>query len=68
MRIYIDGMSCEHCKMRVEKALSGIENVKDVNVDLEGGYADLKTDGVISEEVFREKIDDAGYDFVRIEN
>ncbi len=68
MRIYINGMTCEHCKMRVEKALSGIENVKDVNVDLEGGFADLKVNGEISEEIFREKIDDAGYDLVKIEN
>lgn len=33
--IYIDGMSCNHCKMSVEKALSEIDGVEKVDVILE---------------------------------
>lgn len=39
MKIKIDGMSCNHCKMTVEKALSKIEGVKSYKVDLEQGEA-----------------------------
>lgn len=35
--VRISGMSCEHCAMRVTKALSGLSGVKDVKVDLKSG-------------------------------
>jgi len=30
----IEGMTCNHCKMRAEKALQGISGVESVKVDL----------------------------------
>ena len=30
----IEGMTCNHCKMRVEKALQGVSGVESVKVDL----------------------------------
>ncbi|NLB17961.1 MAG: heavy-metal-associated domain-containing protein [Syntrophomonadaceae bacterium] len=30
----IEGMTCNHCKMAVEKALKGVPGVDDVKVDL----------------------------------
>ena len=39
MEIKIEGMTCNHCKMRVEKALNEVEGVTGVNVDLEGKKA-----------------------------
>jgi len=30
----IEGMTCNHCKMRAEKALQGVSGVESVNVDL----------------------------------
>lgn len=35
----ISGMTCNHCKMHVEKALSGVNGVEHVSVDLEKGEA-----------------------------
>jgi copper chaperone len=32
--IAIEGMSCQHCVMRVKKALSGLDGVKDSAVDV----------------------------------
>ncbi|MCH5164892.1 MAG: cadmium-translocating P-type ATPase [Clostridiales bacterium] len=37
----IDGMSCMHCVGRVEKALSAVNGVQKVNVDLQKGEAKL---------------------------
>lgn len=34
-KIIIEGMMCGHCKAAVEKALSGIEEVKSFSVNLE---------------------------------
>ena len=33
-QLTVEGMSCEHCKMNVERALSSFEGVNDVEVDL----------------------------------
>jgi copper chaperone len=41
MKLKIDGMSCNHCKMAVEKALAKISGVKSYSVDLEKGEASI---------------------------
>ena len=43
----VSGMSCNHCKMSVEKAIAGIEGVESVTVDLPVGmaYVDGSHDG-----------------------
>lgn len=58
-QIQIKGMTCNHCKMRVEKALkqAGCSKIK---VDLEAGAATADTRG-ISEEKLREVIDELGF-------
>lgn len=35
----VEGMSCMHCKMAVEKALQAVPGVTDVNVDLANNQA-----------------------------
>lgn len=42
--INVEGMTCGHCAMRVEKALEGVDGVKDAKVDLEGKRATVKVD------------------------
>lgn len=37
--IGVDGMTCDHCARRVEKALRGVEGVKEVRVDLAAAQA-----------------------------
>ncbi len=39
MKIKIDGMSCQHCKMAVEKALSKVPGITSYSVDLDKGQA-----------------------------
>ncbi|OAQ20860.1 heavy-metal-associated domain-containing protein [Thermosulfurimonas dismutans] len=59
--IRISGMSCEHCAMRVTKALSGLSGVTDVKVDLKSGTATFeKPESVTLEDVAR-VIEEAGY-------
>ncbi|HBV86245.1 heavy-metal-associated domain-containing protein [Desulfosporosinus sp.] len=55
----IDGMTCNHCKMRAEKALQGVSGVESVKVDL------ASKEAVITGSAEREKlikaVVDAGY-------
>lgn len=68
MKVIIDGITCEHCRTRVEKALSEIDGIKRAAVDLEGGFAVLEMEKDVSVEVLRKAIENAGYTFVRIED
>ncbi|PVD16572.1 copper-binding protein [Mesotoga sp. Brook.08.105.5.1] len=63
MKLEIGGMSCNHCKMRVERALKSVEGVEDAVVDIDEGIAEIFTTKNIEENRLRESIEDAGYSF-----
>jgi copper chaperone len=60
--IKVKGMSCQHCVMAVTKALDGIEGIKNVTVDLEGGEASFDETEPVDRETIRERISNAGYE------
>ena len=60
--IKISGMSCQHCVMAVTKALSGIDGIKDVRVDLEKGEATFTEEKSVDQALIRERIVKAGFD------
>ena len=64
--ILLEGMSCNHCKMRVEKALSELEGVNNVSVDLEAKKATLDIVGGVGDAILKEAVEDAGYDVTAI--
>jgi copper chaperone len=39
IKLKITGMTCNHCRATVQKALSGVEGTSDVQVHLEAGTA-----------------------------
>ena len=57
----IDGMSCNHCKNSVEKAIKGLENVENVEVVL-GKKAAVVT-GKPSDEDVKKAVEELGFDF-----
>lgn len=61
MKLFIEGMSCDHCKRRVEKALKSIEGVQSAQVNLEDGTATVESSKQLSEATLREAIEEAGY-------
>ena len=63
--ITITGMKCEHCSAAVTKALSEVEGVTAVNVDLAGGQATVEAIDV-SDEALTEAIEDIGFDVTEI--
>lgn len=67
-KLYIEGMSCNHCVNHVNKALSGIAGVKSVNVDLDNKYALVDMEDEISDELLKNAVvDEAGYELIKIE-
>ncbi len=59
--IKVEGMSCKHCVMAVEKALNGIDGVTGVNVDLDKGEVSYNDTGSVNENVVKQAIEKAGY-------
>lgn len=58
----VKGMSCQHCVMSVKKALSQLEGVQSVEVDLQTGEVRFEnTKGVASNRI-EKAITDAGYE------
>lgn len=62
--VKIKGMSCSHCVMAVTKALSGIEGVGNVKVDLAKGEATFEETRPVDRAVVAERIRKAGFDVV----
>ena len=56
----VPDMSCNHCKMRIEKAMNGSGKVKNLNIDLQSKKVSLESE--LSENELIELFDNAGYD------
>ena len=64
--IQIEGMSCNHCKMHVEKALSAVPGVKSVKVDLAQKNAVVSAGDSVSDEMLTLAVNEAGYEVTGI--
>ncbi len=62
----INGMSCSHCKMSVERALGSLAGVKKVTVSLPFKKATIETEGDLSDALLRDTVADAGYEVAEI--
>ena len=57
----VTNMSCDHCKMTITRALSGLPNVRDVDIDL-GSQRVTVSGEQLNDQSLRSAIEDAGYD------
>jgi copper chaperone len=60
--IKIKGMSCQHCVMAVTRALSAVDGIKDVKVDLKSGMATYDEVKMVDPMVVAAAIKMAGYE------
>lgn len=59
----VEGMTCMHCKMAVEKALKTLDGVKDAAVDLGAKNVTIEVDpAVVGETDLKKAIENAGYE------
>ncbi|MFC0013663.1 MULTISPECIES: copper chaperone CopZ [Allobacillus] len=61
----VTGMTCGHCKQSVNDALSNLEGVQSVEVNLDSGNVDVAyEDSLVSKEQLIEVVEGQGYDVV----
>lgn len=60
--IKIKGMACSHCVAAVSKALSVIDGVRDVKVDLEQGQVTFESEKSVDMNQVKQEIEKAGYE------
>ena len=60
--VYIEGMSCNHCKMSVEKALKSIDGVENVAVKLDDKKASITSTKSIDNDEIKKVIEDIGFE------
>jgi len=60
----VPDMSCNHCKMRIEKVMNESGKVKDLSIDLNSKIVSM--DSTLSEEEIINLFDKAGYDATKI--
>jgi copper chaperone len=60
--VKIKGMTCQHCVMAVTQALSALDGIKNVKVDLKTGTATYEETKSVDVSVVADAIKKAGYD------
>jgi copper chaperone len=60
----VKGMSCQHCVMSVTKALSQLEGIKNVQVDLAKGEVRFDNTKEVTPHRIEKAIEGAGYEVV----
>jgi len=58
--VQVDGMTCNHCKMNVEKNLSALEGIENIEVDLQTSKVRIKGDKINLDQV-KETVEGIGY-------
>ena len=58
----VEGMMCQHCQARVEKALSEVRGVKSAAVDLDAKTATVECGLLVSDKALTQAVTDAGYE------
>ncbi|MCF0261033.1 MAG: HAD-IC family P-type ATPase, partial [Erysipelotrichaceae bacterium] len=57
----VTGMNCNHCRQSVMKALSGVDGVSAVEVDLATGKAEIETSKPVDKAALAKAVEDAGF-------
>ena len=63
--IKVKGMSCQHCVASVTKALSVVEGITDVQVNLEKGEATFNENSPVSEQTLKDAISKIGFEVIK---
>ena len=62
----VKGMSCQHCVMSVTKALSQLEGIKNIQVDLAKGEVRFDNVREVTPNRIEKAIQEAGYQVIQI--
>jgi Cu+-exporting ATPase len=62
----INGMTCGHCKMKIENTLNELSQIDGAEVDLIDGTCEVEMNHDIDKEELKEIISEAGYSLIEI--
>jgi copper chaperone CopZ len=58
----VQGMSCEHCKMTINKGLKTLPGITDLDIEVKTGRVEVSFDPkLIGEDAIKEEIRNLGY-------
>lgn len=66
-KISINGMTCNHCTMNVEKTLKQLNGIKEVKANLSDNSANIEGENINFEEI-KKAIESIGYEYAGIVN
>jgi len=61
LKISVEGMTCNHCKMNVEKNLGKLEGIKQVNANVTNAFVEIE--GEVDLKLVENMINDLGYSY-----
>ncbi len=61
----VKGMSCEHCKKSVEKALNSLKGIKNIDVDLKQETVTIEHDKSVTFKKMKNIVKNAGYKLIK---
>ncbi len=67
LKVYIEGMMCNHCAEKVKSTLLGINNVVKVSVDLKDKSATVFYNDEVDKDLISSKIKDLDYSVISFE-
>ncbi|WP_224058234.1 heavy-metal-associated domain-containing protein [Streptomyces kanamyceticus] len=62
MTYLVEGMVCGHCAAAVTEVLTGLDGVRDVNIDVQGGRVSVGSERELEEGAVNQALDDIGYE------
>ena len=65
--VKVEGMSCNHCKASVEKALNSLNGVSEAKVDLKKKIAVVSLEREVEDKALMEAVNNAGYEAISVE-
>ncbi|ARC85435.1 heavy-metal-associated domain protein [Clostridium argentinense CDC 2741] len=66
-KILVEGMKCENCAKHVKEALTNVEGVTNVDINLSDKYVLLDTAADVSDEAIKNAINTEKYNVIEIE-
>lgn len=66
--LQVNGMTCGHCKSKVEEALIALKEINAAEVDLLDGTVEISGDEEISDLKLINTISEAGYKLITVED
>ena len=60
IELKITGMSCNHCEMRIKKALEAVEGVKSAKADFRKGNAIVEAEDIVTKDALIKAVNNTG--------